>query len=270
MKINRLREAIKEGKPTLGTRLLSSWPGIYELVGQTGLFDYVEFVGEYGPWDLYDLENIARTCELYGMSSMMKIDEVPRSYIAGKALQSGIQNFLFVNIRDARDVEEAVSSVRLEPQGKMGIGNFRVGGYVFDNFSVSDYRRFAENAVIALMIEKKSALDQLEEILSLKGFEMVQFGPWDYALSVGLSGEPGKPWGLSDPKVKEAELKSIKTAIKMDKRPRVELTAANLDLIKQYVELGVKDFSIGTDVNILYEFWKNQGAKFREIVSKMF
>ncbi|MGC8614879.1 MAG: hypothetical protein ACP5UU_03590 [Thermoprotei archaeon] len=90
MKINRLREAIKENKPTLGTRVLSSWPGIYELVGQMGLFDYVEFVGEYGPWDLYDLENIARTYELYGMSSMMKIDEVPRSYIAGKALQSGI------------------------------------------------------------------------------------------------------------------------------------------------------------------------------------
>jgi hypothetical protein len=55
----------------------------------------------------------------------------------------------------------------------------------------------------------------------------------------------------------------------MGKRPRVELATANLDLINQYVELGVKDFSIGTDVNILYEFWKNQGAKFREIVSKM-
>ncbi|WP_449462258.1 hypothetical protein PQ610_06725 [Tardisphaera miroshnichenkoae] len=69
--------------------------------------------------------------------------------------------------------------------------------------------------------------------------------------------------------MKEAELKSIKIAIKMDKRPRVELTTANADLIKQYVELGVMDFSLRTDVSILYDFWKTKGHEFREALSKL-
>ncbi|WP_449462260.1 aldolase/citrate lyase family protein [Tardisphaera miroshnichenkoae] len=123
----------------------------------------------------------------------MNIDKVPRAYIAGKALQSGIQNFLFANIRDEKDAEETVNSVRLELRGKMSVGNFRVGGYVFGKFSVADYRKFAEDAVIALMIEKRSALDHLEEILSVKGFDMIQFSPWDHGLSIGLSGKPDKP-----------------------------------------------------------------------------
>jgi len=49
MRKNKLREKLKDVKPTLGTRLLSVWPGMVEIVGHTGLFDYVEFLGEYSP-----------------------------------------------------------------------------------------------------------------------------------------------------------------------------------------------------------------------------
>jgi len=31
-----------------------------EAIDHTGLYDYVEFVGEYGPFDLLDLDNVAR------------------------------------------------------------------------------------------------------------------------------------------------------------------------------------------------------------------
>lgn len=264
---NRLRELIKQDKPTVGTRIMSTWPGIIELIGQTVAFDYVEFLGEYAPWTLYDLEHLARACELYGMSSMIKIDAVPRSHIAARTLQSGIQNFLFADIRTVKDVEEAVRSVRLEPKGMMGIGNFRIGGYVFTNYSVADYRKASEDAVVALMIEKRVAVDNLEEILSVEGVDMVQFGPWDYGLSIGLTGETGTPWGLDNPKVKEAELKTIKTALKMGRRPRVELN--NLDLVQQYIDLGVRDFNIGTDIRILYDFWKDKGENLKKLLSKL-
>lgn len=264
---NRLRELIKQDKPTVGTRIMSTWPGIIELIGQTGAFDYVEFLGEYAPWTLYDLEHLARACELYGMSSMIKIDAVPRSHIAARTLQSGIQNFLFADIRTVKDVEEAVRSVRLEPKGMMGIGNFRIGGYVFTNYSVADYRKASEDAVVALMIEKRVAVDNLEEILSVEGVDMVQFGPWDYGLSIGLTGETGTPWGLDNPKVKEAELKTIKTALKMGRRPRVELN--NLDLVQQYIDLGVRDFNIGTDIRILHDFWKDKGENLKKLLSKL-
>jgi len=99
MRKNKLRELIKNGKPTLGIRIFSAWPGIVEIIGQTGIVDYIEFVGEYAPWDLYALENIARATELFNISSMIKADQSPNTFIAQRALGSGIQNVLFTDIR---------------------------------------------------------------------------------------------------------------------------------------------------------------------------
>ncbi len=49
MRKNRLRDLLRTGQPTLGTHLLSSWPTLIELVGHTGLYDYIEFSAEYAP-----------------------------------------------------------------------------------------------------------------------------------------------------------------------------------------------------------------------------
>ena len=74
MRRNRLRELLNAGQPSLGTHIHSSWPTMIELVGHSGMFDYVEFVGEYAPYDLYALENIGRAVDLFDhMSAMMKI-----------------------------------------------------------------------------------------------------------------------------------------------------------------------------------------------------
>jgi len=263
MRKNKLRELIKEGRPTIGTRVLTPWPGIIEVIGHTGAVDYVEFVGEYTPWDLHGLENIARAIELFDMSSMMKVDQEPRGFIAQRALGSGIQNILFADIRTLEDAKECVRIVKPETPETKGIHGAhmrRSVGYVLEGGS-PEYVRAMDDAVIALMIEKKEAVDNLEEILSIKGIDMVQFGPSDYSLSLGI---PGR---RSHPKVKKAELKVIKTALKVGVRPRAEVR--NLENIQRYIDLGVRDFSISTDVVILYQWLKENGENLRKMLSKI-
>ena len=72
---NRIREILEEGSPSLSTHIHSVWPSEIEAIGHTGLYDYVEFVAEYGPSDIHDLDNLCRTAELYNLGSMIKIDE---------------------------------------------------------------------------------------------------------------------------------------------------------------------------------------------------
>ena len=55
MRPNKLREKLNAGEPTLGTHIHTTWPSIVEALGHTGAYDYVEFVAEYGPFDLHDL-----------------------------------------------------------------------------------------------------------------------------------------------------------------------------------------------------------------------
>jgi len=266
MRKNRLRELLKEGRPTVGTRILSAWPGIVEVIGRTGAIDYVEFVGEYAPYDLYDLENLARATEIFGISSMLKVDQEPNCFLALRALKSGIQNILFTDIRSVEDARVCVRIVKPETPESRGINGChaaRCVGYGLESGS-REYVEAMEDAVIALMIEKKGAVENLEGVLSVKGIDMVQFGPCDYSLSVGVPGQ------RSHPKVREAELETIKTALRMRVRPRVELRpATKKEDIQEYIDLGVRDFSLPMDVSILYHWLKENGERLGKMLSSL-
>ena len=60
MRKNILREKLSAGLPTVGTHVLSTWPTVVELAGQSGSYDYVEFTGEYSPFTMHDLDNLGR------------------------------------------------------------------------------------------------------------------------------------------------------------------------------------------------------------------
>ena len=260
---NVLRELLKTNRPSLGTHLLATWPGLIEVVGQTGVIDYIEFVGEYAPYDLYALEDFGRAINLFGhMSSMMKIDQEPRTYLASRAIGSGIQNVLFADIRTVEDARKCVAAVRAESPktgGRNGVGMRRDVGYVMAPGSEA-YVEQLEDCVVALMIEKQAALEDLEAILSVPGVDMVQFGPADYSMSIGIPGQ----W--THPRVKEAERRTIETALKKGVAPRVELM--DFRDAEPYLKMGVKHFCIGWDVEVLYQYCAGQGMAFREFFKK--
>jgi 4-hydroxy-2-oxoheptanedioate aldolase len=263
MRRNRLRELLNADQPSLGTHIHSSWPTIIELVGHSGMFDYVEFVGEYAPYDLYALENIGRAVDLFDhMTAMMKIEQEPRTYLTIRSIGSGIQNVLFADPRTKEDVEECVRAVRAETpplMGRHGVGMRRDVAFVMEPGSPA-FVQALDDAVIALMIEKDSAVRNLEELLSVKGVDMVQFGPADYSMSLGLTGQ----W--NHPKVREAEKYVIETALKMGIAPRAEIS--NPDECARYFDMGVKHFCIGTDVNILFNWFRDCGRSMNQLLKR--
>ena len=260
MRRNKLREMLKAGHPTLGTHLHSSWPGIVEVVGHTGMFDYVEFLAEYAPFDLYALENFCRAVELFDMTAMIKVDQEPRRFLAQRSIGSGFQSVLFADVRGVEDAGECVRAVRPETpdtNGSHGVAQRRIA-YMFEG-RTNGYVQALNDVVIALMIEKKSAVDCLEEILSIPGIDMVQFGRADYCMSVGRAGE------INHSDTKAVYKHVIETCVKMNVAPRAEINS--LDETKFFMDLGVKHFSIGTDIVILHDWLKQNGEKLRKTLS---
>lgn len=264
MRKNNLRELIRDGKPTLGTHANLDNPTIVELIGHSGMFDYVEFVAEYGPYDLRSLENLGRAVDLFpDFSAMIKVEQEPRTFITIRALGSGIQNLLFADIHTPEEAAACVAAVRAEAPGSDGIhgvGMRRDAGYILEGGSPA-WIKSLDEAVICLMIEKKECVENLEAVLSVPGIDMVQFGPSDYSMSIGV---PGRYQGGRHPAVIEADEYIIKTALKKGIRPRIEL--GDPSGAAPYLEMGVKDFCIGWDVTIMYNWFKEKGAAMRELL----
>jgi 2-keto-3-deoxy-L-rhamnonate aldolase RhmA len=257
---NRLRELLDAGLPSMGTHVLSTWPTITEIVGQTGLWDYVEFVAEYAPWTMYDLDNLGRAIELSpDFTGMIKIEQSTRGHLAMRAIGSGIQNLIFADIRTAEDALECVRAVRAErpDQGGLhGVGMRRDAGTVLYGGSPQWVQSLAD-CVVVLMIEKKQALENLDAILSVKGVDMVQFGPADYALSIGA------PLSTAQDAVQEAETYMMEVASKKGVAVRAELH--DVTEAHGYLDLGVRHYCLGHDVRILHDWYVDQGRLMREL-----
>jgi 2-keto-3-deoxy-L-rhamnonate aldolase RhmA len=254
---NRLRALLNANQPTLGTHLLSTWPTLVELVGFAGNYDYVEFTAEYSPFDMHDLDNLGRALELKNLSGMIKVEQTQWTHQAMRAIGSGFQSVLFADVRTVEDAHACVAAVRAETPGtggRLGVGMRRDVGTVMEGGSPA-YVDALNEVVIALMVEKRECVEDLDAILSVKGIDMVQFGGSDFSMSIGVTGQ------RNHPDVKAAERKTIETALKKGLHPRIEL--ANIKDAAPYLEMGVKHFCIGWDVRILHEWWRVNGEGMR-------
>jgi 4-hydroxy-2-oxoheptanedioate aldolase len=260
MRPNRLRALLDAGEPTVGTHLLSTWPTLVELVGQAGQYDYVEFTAEYAPFHMHDLDNLGRALELMNLAGMIKIEQTQWTHQAMRAIGSGFQSVLFADVRTVEDAQACVAAVRAETPGtggRLGVGMRRDVGTVREAGSPA-YVEALNQVVIAIMVEKRECVEDLDAILSVPGLDMVQFGASDYSMSLGLTGQ------TTHPEVKKAELRTIETALKKGLHPRVEL--GDITRAGPYLEMGVKHFCIGWDVRILHDWWRTNGEGMRAIL----
>ena len=261
MRPNRFRALLNANQPTLGTHLLSTWPTLVELVGQAGNYDYVEFTAEYSPFDMHDLDNLGRALELKDLAGMIKVEQTQWTHQAMRAIGSGFQSVLFADVRTVEDARACVAAVRAETPGtggRLGVGMRRDVGTVRDGGSPA-YVEALNEVVIAVMVEKRECVEDLDNILSVPGIDMVQFGSSDYSMSLGLTGQ------RNHPDVKAAERRTIETALKLGLHPRVEL--GDISAAEPYLEMGVKHFCIGWDVRILHDWWVKNGEGMRRALN---
>jgi 2-keto-3-deoxy-L-rhamnonate aldolase RhmA len=263
MKENKLRGLLNADRPTVATRIYSRWPFITEVIGATGLYDYVEFLAEYAPFTQEELENICLAAEKSNMGAIIKVDMQNRLYVLQKAIAAGFEGVLLTDHKTAADVEETIRCLRPdspEDQGCFSFAcrrfNYTSGGWGAG--SLDDYKKLLRDTVVLLMVEKKETLENLEEILSVPGIDMLQWGPMDFSLSMG--------W---DHREKQSELKAlerrmIEIAGRYGVAVRCEIKQAESG--RYYKDLGVRHFCLGDEIGNNVAFWTNQGNALRGIL----
>ncbi len=99
--------------------------------------------------------------------------------LIGRALDAGANGVICPMINTAADAEAFVSAVKFPPMGARSLGPFRA------RLGLPGYVPAANGWTVACgQIETKTAIDNLDAILSTPGFDMVVAGPNDLALTL--------------------------------------------------------------------------------------
>ena len=262
---NTFREKLKEGKPTIGTHYLSSDPDLPEIIGDTGLYDYGEFSAEYTVFDFQLLFHMARSGQCSNLPLLIKLDQASQTFWAQAALGAGFKSVLFTDIRKAEDINVCQQAIKPESPGVNGHMGVKLRRPTFGMDGIADsYLEDLNDIVFMIMIEKGSAVDDLDKVLDAaknKGVDMIQWGPADYSLTLGKLGKIGPE------EIRPTEELVIKKSLEYGLHPRAEI--GDPDQANRYIDLGVRHFCMGWDRFIYQDHLVKIGEGLRKLTDKL-
>ena len=157
-----------------------------------------------------------------------------------KVLDAGSYGVICPMINTREDAERFVSYCRYAPQGTRSFGPSRAVLYAGE-----DYAQHANSTVLTFaMIETRQALDNLEDIVSVKGLDAVFVGPSDLGLSLGYV-----PGNFEEPVLNEAIETILKTA--QSQGIRAGIYTLTPEFARRMIELGFDFVVISSDARLM-------------------
>ena len=193
--------------------------------GSAGEFDGVWLEGEHGPVDFNDISDLTRACDLWGLSSIYRVNQNEQSVIY-RALDRGVQGICVPHVNTRTEAENVVSGGKFAPVGQRGMFGSRQG------FGVPDYLKVAnDHTFLMVLIEDVIAIENLDEILAVDHIDVFYVAPADLAASMGHIGDIGHP---------EVQATVDRALARIHEVGRVSGTLTNNDNVAKYAAAGVQ------------------------------
>jgi 2-keto-3-deoxy-L-rhamnonate aldolase RhmA len=189
---NRAKQAMRDGRVAYGYNLVFPSPWVVEILGMLD-FDFVWLDGEHGPFSLEAIEDLCRTADSFGITTLARVPDVNPSTIL-RYLDRGVQGIMGPHISTREDAEGLVNACLFGPQGQRSFGANRGTDYWHEIPDLAAYyQECNENMLVGALLEDRASLDNLDEILSVAGIDYFGIGPNDFAQGMGYPGQPDHP-----------------------------------------------------------------------------
>lgn len=180
---NRVRRKLEAGETALVAGGFTHADDI-DAFGPNG-FDGIWLEGEHGPVDAADLGNLTRACDVWGMTSVVRVNKNDQGLIY-RTLDRGAQAIVVPHVDSAAEAQNFVDGGKFPPLGKRGLFTSRQG------YGVADYLEQANDETLLIaLIEDIKAWNNLDEILAVEGIGVFFVAPADFAASMGHIGDMG-------------------------------------------------------------------------------
>ena len=240
MRKNWVREKLHAGEPTLGALLGLGSPNAAELMAHAG-YDWLAIETEHSPLDTAQVEYMLMALNGTDTIPIVRVPSADPIFIQ-RVLDAGSMGILVPMVKTAAEAEAIVSATRYPPEGTRGFGPLRASHYTMD---YPDYFASAnENILIALILETKEALLNLEEIAAVPGIDALFCGLFDLCLSLGLN-PMHQPFAQVDEAVAEAVAICRKMGV------AIGIGAGTPEELRQRREQGFTFQVYGTDYQLL-------------------
>lgn len=179
---------MKAGRLSACYKMNLADPRVAEIASSAGA-DALWLCNEHVPNDWLTLEAMIRAAALHDTDALVRVSKGSYSdYI--RPLEAGAAGIIVPHVANADEAREIVRSVRFHPLGQRPLdgGNADAG---YGRVPLPEYIEFTNHdRLLILQIESPEALGEVDAIAAVEGFDLLMFGPGDYAHRIGRADDP--------------------------------------------------------------------------------
>jgi staphyloferrin B biosynthesis citrate synthase len=183
-----LKQKLAGKQPAFGLFCSMPSPVAVELIGEAD-FDFVIIDTEHVLVNPETLENMIRAAEAVGVTPLVRVSDIDPKEIL-RALDGGAQGIVVPRVENGAEMRRIVAACKYHPAGSRSLNGGRPGS--FGKQSLADYCAKANHEILVVpMIESLAGMENIAEILSVPGIDLVLEGAADLSQSCGL------PWQIA-------------------------------------------------------------------------
>ena len=192
-----------------------------------------------------------------GISALVRVPSHDPSTIA-RVLDNGAVGVIVPHVNSVAEAEAVVDSSRFPPLGHRSIsGPNAVSGY-HDRPATELTALLDDRTVVAVMVETPEAVDAVDAIAAVDGIDMILLGPSDLTAEMGIHGQ------YENAHFHDA-VESVAAACRKHDVALGVAGIKSLDLLKRFVDLGLRFISAGTDAGMMTEAATARARALREL-----
>lgn len=192
MKTNTIKHKLQEGGTVICIGPGFPSPELVEFLGYVG-FDCIFLDAEHGVIGVERAQEMVCAADAAGVSTLTRVPKNDPAVILGY-LETGTGGVIVPHVNTADETQAVVQAVKYGPQGMRGAHSAtRAADYGLTQSGAEYFAQANRETLVAIMIEELTALQNLDEILSVPGLDLCFIGPGDLSMSMGYPGQPGHP-----------------------------------------------------------------------------
>lgn len=230
-----LRDALKDGKPLIGTLLTVSSPEVAEALALLG-FDWIFIDLEHGSLSILEAQRAIQAVANRSLTLVRVPDGTPENI--KRVLETGCSGIIVPMVSSEEYAHRIVALAKYPPMGTRSVGLGRAQGYGL-RFAEYLATANAETSVV-VQIEHCDAVANVDQILAVPGIDAIFVGPYDLSNSMGLVGQ------VNHPDV-AASIDKVRAACARTNSP-MGIYCSNADQARKEIDAGARLIAVGTDI----------------------